>query len=340
MRSIIIVTIGVLNMIIRELSDDTKILLEVRLSNQFNLACKNGDLETVKGIYFKNSVNSLKKKVFFSFRKIVGMAPIKLDPNYPNNTPFLTACENNHYNIVEFFLKDIDFSNELKRSSQKNTILNVGLSSAVANGNIEMIKLILPLIENRDFNFYSNLLQGFMQACYKNDIQVCNFILLESSINPPHLFNLNYNDMSPLVQKNNLVEENKEKYQVMGISFLKNKGFLAACHSGSLDIIKYFTDSHKSNCYIDVNEIFKEKNNNVVIEKFDVIEYFIMNLNLDEELFYRGNIEISPDMEDYEIRLNQVGDLFEKRKLFTELNTELDSSVKKLELAIKKKPKL
>lgn len=313
-------------------------LLEERLNNDFTNYCHAGNFEIVKNLYNKHSVNNTKKKLFYVFRKIAGASPLKLDLNYCDNSPLLQSCSQNHYDIVEFFLKDKDFIDGLIKSNEKDKVLSKAFNYALKNSNIEMMKLISPLIDKKDIHFHIAISEGYSTACSNGNLDVLNFFFADESINPPRLNNLQPENMPDTFMVNGMVTENRDKLTVIAVSGIKNNGFLAGCIYGSLDTIKYFAESPDSNHYVDVNLLTKNKDTTIIVGSFEVMEYLVFNLNLDKNLYTNGTIELAKifDNSDHETVLN----LFDKRDLFKEINNELSNSSNQTENSQKKKLKI
>jgi hypothetical protein len=310
---------------IKTLNKESSFGFKKDLNYDFAEACKLGNVNIVAEIYNKYYPNSLTKNIFHSFLKIVGLNSPKLDIPYSYESPLLLACENNHFNVVEFllnkhFMKQPD-------SIQKRSLLNHCLGTAISNDNLELVKLILPFVNSKDKQFYSDISGGFVKSCHKGNINMINFILTNEIINPPNLKQNKGNDSE--------IQENND--QILGILDLKNKGFVAACDYSNFKVIKYFTESPGLINHININNFLENYPSSLVIEDFKLMEYFIFDLNLDENLFYGGKIEFdSPlDVEQSEESIEKIVSLFEKRELFNQINSDLDVKNKNVNKRLK-----
>jgi hypothetical protein len=318
--------------------DNHPFLLGERLNNKFANDCYSGDLNSIKDIYKHHSINNLKKKLFYVFRKIAGQDIPILDPHYSDDSALINACQQNHYDIVEFLLKDKDFMQGLISSNKKDETLTRGINHALGNNNLEMFKLISPLIDKKDIFFHMNISSGYTKACQNSNLNMLDLFFADKSINPPHLNNLQPENMPATIMLNGMISENRDKLTTIAVSGIKNNGLLAACISGSLDTVKYFTESTNSNHYVNIDMFFKNKEANLLVGSFEVMEYLIFNLNIDKNLYLNGKVKLSSifDQDDHQNVIN----LFEKRDLFKEINNEINNSTSQAINPPKKKPKI
>jgi hypothetical protein len=311
-------------MIIRDLDDDLAILNNDRMNNKFLQACRDGNLELIKELYSQHSKTILKNRIRYSFYKLGGIESNTLailNPYYYNNSPLSEAFANNHYEIVEFLLTNKHF---IKGYNQDNYGFNLGkgLSKAIEHANLKMIDFVLPLIKDTANNFYNDMNHGFMAACRKGNIEVIDYVLFHPQI-------------KKILQEN---EDNSFNIKQTDYFYnLKEHGFIGACRAGNIETVKYFTNKD-SNISIDIHSIVN--NNLIIVGSFEVLEYFIFNLNIDRKIYEMGNLEPSEALGDF-IEINQkIKEMFDKRELFKEINNELKIYYHQESSQTKKKPKL
>lgn len=125
------------------------------MESQFLDACAKGELEVVKKLLENPDLDVNVK-----------------DERFNGWTPFIHACENSHFDVMEVLLNDqrIDI----------NGVDNDGytaLSYACANGNMEVVKFLLKY-ENLNINKARKLsYTPIMEACYCDHLDIVDLIL-------------------------------------------------------------------------------------------------------------------------------------------------------------------
>ena len=312
-------------MIIRDLDDDLATLNNGRMNNRFLQACRDGNLEIVKELYTKHSKTILKNKVRYAFYKLGGVDSNKLaqlDPYYYNNSPLKAAFESNHYEVVEFLLTDKLFINGYNKDNN-GFRLSQGVAKAIEYCNLRVIDLVAPLIKDTPSEVYDDIQYGFNSACKTGNTASIEYILTNPKIKKVLQEN----------EGNSFNTRNPDYFQ-----HLKKHGFLAACQSGNLDAVEYFTKTNNPQTYLDIHSI--SYNTQIIVGSFEVLHYLIFDLNIDRDTYEIGHLEPSPALGDF-IEINQkIKEMFDKRELFKEINSELGSIGNQAVPQSKKRPKL
>lgn len=296
-------------MIIRDLDDDLAILNNGRMNNKFLQSCRNGDLELVQELYSKHSKTILKNKIQYNFYKLGGIQTNNLailDPYYYNNAPLMEAFENNHYEVIKFLLTDKKFIRGYSKDNN-HFRLGRGLSKAIEYSNLRLIDLVVPLIKDTGEELYDDIHYGFSSACKKGNTAAIEYILMNQKV------------------KESLQKVDNDSFNIKTPDYfenLKKHGFLNACQSGSLHTVEYFTKSNNPNTSLDINLIIQD--NKIIIGSFELLEYFIFDLNIDRCIYEIGNLEPASTLGDF-VEINQkIKEMFDKRDLFKEINSELN----------------
>jgi hypothetical protein len=293
------------NHTIKELAEKKERLLH----NKFAEACKNGDLDTIRKIYNKyyyepkKIYNRIKKK-FHAFLKISEPLLIEptLNPYSGECYHIVEAANQNHTDILKFFLTDKFFLKTIKKNNQfKIKLLSNILNGAMHNKNIDIVQLVLPLIDEKNEFFYERIFQGFEHACANDGLNVVEA-----------LFNDN-------LVKNQVTEIYETTYNTTSSQSLINSGFKIACKNGDLNLVKFFTDSSKLNYAIN----FLNYDGFVEVKNYSIAEYLICENNLTKEQS-QSKIYLAYNVANKVEITAQISALIESRQLAQELNNELE----------------
>lgn len=291
--------------------DKFKEILDKRekiLNDKFIKSCQKGDLDTVIAIYKKyylepNKIRTKIKNKFLSFLKISKplLPPPILNLNNVVGVALETSVRNGEKNIINFFLNDKNFLKYLNQDElYKISFLSTLLNSAINHGDVELTKIILPLIKDKNEIFYHNIQGGFDFACYNGYLEVIKCFFQDKDIN---------------CQKLEIYEE---KYNGMNSFSLISQGFNTSCQRNHLEMVKFFTDSSQLKNFININEY----KSNLYVYSFDIVEYLILTLNMNKEKYIK-KVRFMPECSNVEEEKERALKLFEKIESFKELNSEL-----------------
>lgn len=233
-------------------------MISEKLSQNFYIACANGDLDTVKKLY--EDYDRVKSSVFSAFINL--FKPI-INPHYQEDSALLNSCSYKHHNIVEYLLNQTSFINGLNAESKIETCL----SFIMKTGNLELTKQMLSLIEKKP-SLTSTISLAFNSACAKGHLDIVKYVLAESNFNW-----VAYDKKT----------RSKEDYSLVYC------GFIDACKRGQLDLVKYIVDSPNLSERIDFNKF----HSSLVINNIDIIRYFIFDLNIKKEDPFISKLNLS-----------------------------------------------
>ena len=236
-------------------------MISKKLSQNFYIACTNGDLDTVKNLY--QDYDRAKSSVFSAFINI--FKPI-IDPHYHEDSALLNACSYGHHHIVEYLLNQNNFANGLNVESKIETCLSFIMKS----GNLELTKLMLSLIEKKP-SLTSHISLGFNSACAKGHLDIVKYVLEESDFNW-----IAYDKKT----------RSKEDYSLV------YSGFIDSCKRGQLEIVKYIVESPGLKEKIDFNKFHSR----ISVNNVDIIRYFIFDLNIKKEDPFIAKLNISSNI--------------------------------------------
>jgi len=309
-------------MIIRDLDNEVAIINNGRMDNKFSSACNNGDLELVKNLYLNYSKTIIKNKLRHAFYRLGGVDPTNLailNPHAYSNAPIKNAFASNHYDIVEFLLTDNNFLKGLYKEYSCFK-LSGGLSDAIRLGNFKMIDLVIPLIKETPKDIYDHIHHGFRSACVNGQTDIIDYVLTNNQI------------------KEMLDPTPKDSFGIPGIDYfehLKKHGFISACHTGNWKTVEYFTKSNNPQIRIDFNTI--STSTQLIVGSFELLEYFIFDLNVDKYIYNIGNLEPSEKIGDFTEINQKIEKMFEKRELFKSINEEFIEAPSELKKTTKMK---
>jgi hypothetical protein len=134
-------------------------------------ACIDGDASSASDLLHQYYFKQQKSKIN-SFLSICGLGypVLSINPNIAES--FIKACGKGHKDVIKLFLTN----ESLLKESNKQYLLLYGLTTSLQTGQLEVVDVILPYIENKQEEYYKSLTYGLLYACENNQLESIKYI--------------------------------------------------------------------------------------------------------------------------------------------------------------------